>query len=64
MKKLCECGEEMYFDWGEPSSQVDPGTPPAWYCSGLKGCGCAELATSEEVRTKFNEEEEAFDIGG
>lgn len=40
----------MYFDWGEPDTQWDQGSPSAWYCSGKLECGCNEKATSEEIR--------------
>lgn len=62
--KICECGQEMYFDWGYPDTQHEPGQSPAWYCSGAEGCGSEIKATQEEVRAKFEEEEQAFDIGG
>lgn len=62
--KICVCGQEMYFDWGYRDTQLEPGEPPAWYCSGPDGCGSEIIATSEEAAAKFEEEEQAFDAGG
>lgn len=54
--KLC-CGNEMYFEWGEPSTQWDQGYPTSWHC---RVCASQELATPEEIRTMIQYEDELW----